>query len=514
MNKKTILLCILDGFGLGKKYEGNAISNANTPNIDMLSKEYISGELIASGTQVGLPDGQEGNSEVGHLNIGSGRIVYQTLSLINESIKTGEFFKNKELTKTIKHSISSKKALHILGLLSDGGTHSHIDHIFATIKMAHKLGVKELAVHVWLDGRDTPRTNGIKYLKLLQKELKKYGPSYILGTISGRYYAMDRDKRWSRIEKAYNSMIDPNYKSFDDPIKYINESYKNDIFDEFIVPARNVNCNHLISDNSSVICCNFRPDRVIQIMSTITNNKYEFKPTKQLHNVQATIMVKYSDSVNALIAFQKIHLKNTLGEWLANNNFHQLRIAETEKYAHVTFFFDGGETKEFNNTKKILVPSPDVKTYDLKPEMSVYELKDKVLKELKKDYLDVIILNIANCDMVGHTGKYSAAVKAVEAVDECVGELYQEIKETGSTMIITGDHGNADEMILKDGSVSTSHSYAHVPFIVTNNNYSLTKKVGKLSDIAPTMIYLLGKNPPKEMTGDILLKARGNNESK
>ncbi|MGH1411648.1 MAG: 2,3-bisphosphoglycerate-independent phosphoglycerate mutase [Mycoplasma sp.] len=499
--KKTHLVCIMDGFGIRKSHEGNAIYLAKKPNLDKLMSEYPNIELYASEQPVGLPKGQMGNSEVGHLNIGCGRIVYQSLTLIAKHIMDKTFFKNEELLKACEHAKNNNSNLHILGLLSDGGVHSHIEQIFATIELANMQGIKNIYIHAFLDGRDTERDSGVKFLDELETVLAKY-PNTKLLTISGRYWAMDRDKRWERVQKATNVMINRQGESFTNPQEYVKTGYVKGIFDEFVEPAYNTSVNAKINDNDAIISCNFRPDRMIQLASCLTNPNYDFYPNK-FNNLHFVSFTPYADSVKAPYAYKNSDIVNCLGEVLSKNNKTQLRIAETEKYAHVTFFFDGGVNVEYPGEKRILIPSPKVATYDLKPEMSIEEVTNTLIKELDNNY-DVVILNFANCDMVGHTGVVEAAVKAVEAVDSAIGKLYQKIKAINGTMFILADHGNADYML--DGDVViTSHSLSPVPFIVTDKNVKLKNKIGKLADVAPTLLSYMGIKIPHEMDGEILI---------
>ena len=497
----TKVLCIMDGVGIRDTEYGNAVKMAKKPNLDYLIKNYPHSKLEASGELVGLPAGQMGNSEVGHTNIGAGRIVYQPLQLITNQIKNGEFFQNKNLLETIKHVKDNHSNLHICGLLSDGGIHSHINHLFGLIDLCKREGISNVYYHVFLDGRDTLPNICLKYLDELSEKIKETSVGSI-ASISGRYYAMDRDNRWDRVKKAYDVMvtgIGVECNSYKDVIE---KNYNEGIFDEFIVPTI-IDKNGMIKDNDGLIAFNFRPDRLREIFKAITNPDFSDFEHKNLKNIKLTTMMPVSDEVICNNAFELQKLDNTLGEYLSKNHKTQLRIAETEKYAHVTYFFDGGVEKDLDGCKRILVNSPKVATYDLKPEMSAYEVTDKLIKELD-NHLDVVILNFANGDMVGHTGNLDAAIKAVETVDDCIGKIYKKVEEIGGTLIVTADHGNSEVMIDDNGNVITSHTTNKVPFIITDKSIKLED--GKLADIAPTMLYLLGLDIPKEMTGNVLIK--------
>ena len=520
MGYKHVLLCIMDGYGIRDEAYGNAIKNAKKPNIDYLLKQYPNILLEASGEAVGLPSGQMGNSEVGHLNIGGGRIVYQSLTLINKAIKDGSFYKNKELLKTINHVKINGSKLHLFALFSDGGVHSHIDHLLATLELAKKEGIKDVYLHLFGDGRDTDVHGFVEYYPILKAKIDELGIG-VVASISGRYYAMDRDKNIDRVYRAYKAMVDLEGNSFTNPLEYVKEQYKNlsklgfDSSDEFLQPAYNSDLKKGISNGDGIIFVNFRPDRAIEISTLLTNPlfyKEKLVPETILNNLSYTCMMKYADSINGNIAFKLDDLKNTLGEYLANNNHSQLRIAETEKYAHVTFFFDGTKNYDgveramLNMADRILVPSPKVATYDLKPEMSIYEVTDKLLEAIHEEIYDVIIVNFANCDMVGHTAVYDSIVKAVEAVDECVGKIYNANDHVGGVMLLTADHGNADIVYDKDGNLITSHTTSPVPFVITDKKVEFNTSVGKLADIAPTLLTLMDYGVPKEMTGNILIK--------
>ena len=497
----TKVLCIMDGVGIRDTEYGNAVKMAKKPNLDYLIKNYPHSKLEASGELVGLPAGQMGNSEVGHTNIGAGRIVYQPLQLITNQIKNGEFFQNKNLLETIKHVKDNHSNLHICGLLSDGGIHSHINHLFGLIDLCKKEGISNVYYHVFLDGRDTLPNICLKYLDELSEKIKETSVGSI-ASISGRYYAMDRDNRWDRVKKAYDVMVTGTGIECNSYKDVIEKNYNEGIFDEFIVPTI-IDKNGMIKDNDGLIAFNFRPDRLREIFKAITNPDFSDFEHKNLKNIKLTTMMPVSDEVICNNAFELQKLDNTLGEYLSKNHKTQLRIAETEKYAHVTYFFDGGVEKDLDGCKRILVNSPKVATYDLKPEMSAYEVTDKLIKELD-NHLDVVILNFANGDMVGHTGNLDATIKAVETVDDCIGKIYKKVEEIGGTLIVTADHGNSEVMIDDNGNVITSHTTNKVPFIITDKSIKLED--GKLADIAPTMLYLLGLDIPKEMTGNVLIK--------
>ncbi len=497
----TKVLCIMDGVGIRDTEYGNAVKMAKKPNLDYLIKNYPHSKLEASGELVGLPAGQMGNSEVGHTNIGAGRIVYQPLQLITNQIKNGEFFQNKNLLETIKHVKDNHSNLHICGLLSDGGIHSHINHLFGLIDLCKKEGISNVYYHVFLDGRDTLPNICLKYLDELSEKIKETSVGSI-ASISGRYYAMDRDNRWDRVKKAYDVMVTGTGIECNSYKDVIEKNYNEGIFDEFIVPTI-IDKNGMIKDNDGLIAFNFRPDRLREIFKAITNPDFSDFEHKNLKNIKLTTMMPVSNEVICNNAFELQKLDNTLGEYLSKNHKTQLRIAETEKYAHVTYFFDGGVEKDLDGCKRILVNSPKVATYDLKPEMSAYEVTDKLIKELD-NHLDVVILNFANGDMVGHTGNLDAAIKAVETVDDCIGKIYKKVEEIGGTLIVTADHGNSEVMIDDNGNVITSHTTNKVPLIITDKRIKLED--GKLADIAPTMLYLLGLDIPKEMTGNVLIK--------
>ena len=509
MKDKVTMLMILDGFGDNPNKDGNAIKLANTPNIDKLIKKYPNTDIYTSGKYVGLPDGQMGNSEVGHTNIGAGRIVYQELTRITKSIEDGDFFSNQELIAAIENCKKNNSKLHILGLVSDGGVHSHIRHLYGLLELAKRRDFEDVYVHCFLDGRDTPPASAEGYIIKLQEKMQEKGIGKI-ASISGRFYSMDRDKRWQRVQKCYDALVKGEGLKANSAVKAIEDSYQKEVFDEFVEPT--VICNGeepiaKIEENDSVIFFNFRPDRAREITRAIVDKEFNEFETKKM-NVYFVCFTNYDETMpNVHIAFKKETLHNTFGEVVSKAGLTQLRIAETEKYAHVTFFFNGGEEKQYPGEDRILVPSPKVETYDQKPEMSAYEVTDKVVEALENDKYDAVILNFANTDMVGHTGSLEAAIKAVEAVDECVGRIVKVIEEKKGNLLITADHGNAEQMIdYKTGEPHTAHTTNPVPIIlITDNpNYKL-KENGKLADLAPTMLDLMGLEKPEEMTGESLL---------
>lgn len=492
---KKVLLCVLDGVGLSKIKDGNALINANKPNIDYLMKEYPNKGINASGTFVGLPDGQMGNSEVGHLTIGAGRIIYQSLELINRAIKDESFYSNESFLNAIRHAKENNSKLHIMGLLSDGGVHSHINHIKALLKLCKKEDFSNVYFHIFTDGRDTFKESSISYIDDLNNEINELGIGKIC-TISGRYYAMDRDKRWDRLKKCYDVIVNNIGNKCDDYKKYITDSYEKGITDEFIEPVI-IDESGKIEDNDSIIWANFRPDRAIQILRSLVDPNFDGFDRKIFNNLYLTTMMYVSDDVKSDIAFKKEIIDNTLGIYLSKLGKKQLRIAETEKYAHVTYFFDGGRDLDLNLCDRVLIPSPKVATYDLKPEMSAREITSNLLEKMDNNY-DFIFLNFANGDMVGHTGNYDMTKKAIETIDEMIGKLYKKCMEDEYLFIITADHGNAEEMIDENGNVVTSHTTNLVPFIVTDKNLNIDN-VNKLSDIAPFVLNYMNLNLPDEM---------------
>ena len=492
---KKVLLCVLDGVGLSKIKDGNALINANKPNIDYLMKEYPNKGINASGTVVGLPDGQMGNSEVGHLTIGAGRIIYQSLELINRAIKDESFYSNESFLNAIRHAKENNSKLHIMGLLSDGGVHSHINHIKALLKLCKKEDFSNVYFHIFTDGRDTFKESSISYIDDLNNEINELGIGKIC-TISGRYYAMDRDKRWDRLKKCYDVIVNNTGNKCDNYKKYITDSYEKGITDEFIEPVI-IDESGKVEDNDSIIWANFRPDRAIQILRSLVDPNFDGFDRKIFNNLYLTTMMYVSDDVKSDIAFKKEIIDNTLGIYLSKLGKKQLRIAETEKYAHVTYFFDGGRDLDLNLCDRVLIPSPKVATYDLKPEMSAREITSNLLEKMDNNY-DFIFLNFANGDMVGHTGNYDMTKKAIETIDEMIGKLYKKCVEDEYLFIITADHGNAEEMIDENGNVVTSHTTNLVPFIVTDKNLNIDN-VNKLSDIAPFVLNYMNLNLPDEM---------------
>ena len=507
MEKGPVMLMILDGFGINEKTDGNAVKLAKTPNIDKLMKKYPNTIMYTSGLKVGLPDGQMGNSEVGHTNIGAGRIVYQELTKITKSIEDGDFFAIPEFIEAIENCKKHNSKLHILGLLSDGGVHSHIRHLYGLLEMAKRRDFEDVYVHCFLDGRDTPPASAEGYITQLEEKMKEKKVGKI-ASISGRYYAMDRDKRWDRVKKCYDALVRGEGNKATSATIAIEDSYQKEVFDEFVEPTVIVNNDTpiaTIGENDSVIFFNFRPDRAREITRAIVDPEFDGFETEKI-NTYFVCFTNYDETMpNVKIAFKKEPLVNTFGEVVSKNGLKQLRIAETEKYAHVTFFFNGGEEKQYEGEDRILVPSPKVETYDLKPEMSAYEVTDKVVEALNTDKYDVIILNFANTDMVGHTGSLSAAIKAVETVDECVGRIAKIIEEKKGNLIITADHGNADQMIdYKTGEPHTAHTTNPVPLILVGMDNAKLRE-GKLADLTPTMLDIMGLKKPEEMTGESII---------
>lgn len=510
MSKAPVALIILDGFACRDEIKGNAVAQAKKPNFERFWNQFPHSTLTASGEAVGLPEGQMGNSEVGHLNIGAGRVVYQSLTRVNVAIRDGEFVENETINGAMDHAKKNGTNLHLFGLLSDGGVHSHIHHMYALLKMAADKGVEKVYVHGFLDGRDVGPQTAPTYVKETLEKMKEYGVGEF-ATISGRYYSMDRDKRWERVEKSYRSMVYGEGPTYSDPLELIEDSYKNGIYDEFVLPSVMTKENGepvaTIQDNDAVIFYNFRPDRAIQISNTFTNKDFRSfdRGPKHPDNLYFVCMTHFSETVDGYVAFKPTNLDNTLGEVLSQNGLKQLRIAETEKYPHVTFFMSGGREAEFPGEKRILINSPKVATYDLKPEMSAYEVTDALLAEIEADSVDAIILNFANPDMVGHSGMLEPTIKAIETVDECLGRIVDLILQKGGAAIITADHGNADEVVTLEGSPMTAHTTNPVPVIVTREGLEL-RDGGILGDLAPTMLDLLKVERPVEMTGTSLIK--------
>ncbi len=504
MNKKPIALIIMDGFAYDVPNEGNAILKANIPNFRKYEENYPHTSLGASGLSVGLPDGQMGNSEVGHLNIGAGRVVYQSLTRINKSIVDGDFYEVKAFLDAINHVKEKGSKLHLLGLLSDGGVHSHIEHTIALLELAKKQGLKEVYVHAILDGRDVPPKSALTYVNKLENAMKEIGIGKI-ATVSGRFYAMDRDNIWERIQTAYDAIAFGKGPKFDSATEGIEASYAEDVLDEFVVPFV-ITSNGSVLSNDAMICTNFRPDRAIQISTAFTNPEVAGCETKNgPTNVKFVSMMHYAEQVKAEVAFGLQKLDNILGDVLSKNDKTQLRIAETQKYAHVTFFFDGGVDREIEGATRVLVDSPKIETFDMMPEMSAYEVTEKVIAELDKNIHDVIILNFANCDMVGHTAVIDATIKAVEVVDECLGKVVDKVLSLGGTALITSDHGNAEKLLDEDGKPFSAHTSNPVPFIITKEKLQL-RTDGVLGDIAPTILDLLDVEKPEQMTGTSIIK--------
>lgn len=509
--KKTYGLIILDGFGINEKTEGNAIKKAGVPYFNYLESNYPHTLLGASGMDVGLPDGQMGNSEVGHLNMGAGRVVYQELTRITKAIKDGDFFTNGSLLKAIKSAKENGKKLHVYGLLSDGGVHSHIEHLFAIIKLAKAEGLKDVYVHCFLDGRDVPPKSGVDFVKRLQNFLQEENFGQI-ATVMGRFYAMDRDNRWERVQKAYEALTLGKGDLIEDAVEALNASYNEGVTDEFVTPKVVIKDGKPIAtveNRDSIIFYNFRPDRAREITRAFIMENFEgFERKSGFLNPVYVGMTQYDVSFAPYLdtAFKPQVLTNTLGEVIADSGLNQLRIAETEKYAHVTFFFNGGVEAPNNNETRVLIPSPKVATYDLKPEMSAIEVADKAVEEIKSGNYDLVILNFANCDMVGHTGIFDAAVVAVKTVDECLKKVVEALRSTGGEVIVTADHGNADKMFEDDGSPFTAHTTNPVPFVIVGDSQYALNGNGTLADVAPTLLSLMNIEQPKEMTGHSLIK--------
>ncbi len=503
--KKPVALIILDGFGHNESDYGNAIVSAKTPNLDKIFSQNPLTYIGAAGMDVGLPDGQMGNSEVGHTNIGAGRVVYQELTRISKSIKDGDFFENEVLIDAVKSSMANGGALHLMGLLSDGGVHSHNEHLYGLIELAKRLGQDKVFIHCFMDGRDVAPTSGVDFIADLIKKCDEIGVGKI-ATVNGRYYAMDRDNRWDRVEKAYSAMVYGEGEKNADAVAMMKASYAKDVTDEFIVPCV-VTENATITSKDSVIFFNFRPDRAREITRTLVDQNFDgFERKTGFIKPKFVCLTQYDATMpNVEVAFKPQSLNNTFGKYISDKGLTQLRIAETEKYAHVTFFFNGGVEEPCENEDRALIASPKVATYDLKPEMSAYEVADEVVKRIESDKYDVIILNYANCDMVGHTGIFDAAVAAVEAVDTCVGKTVDAIMAKGGIALITADHGNADQMYEPDGSPFTAHTTNLVPLCVVGYECEL-KEGGKLADLAPTMLQMLGLEKPAEMDGMSLIK--------
>ncbi|MCU6760807.1 2%2C3-bisphosphoglycerate-independent phosphoglycerate mutase [uncultured Roseburia sp.] len=513
MSKKPTVLMILDGFGLNDKHQANAVFEGKTPVIDGLMKDYPFVKGYASGLAVGLPEGQMGNSEVGHLNMGAGRIVYQELTRITKEIQDGDFFKNEALLKGIANVKKNNSALHLYGLLSDGGVHSHNTHLYGLLELAKREGIKKVYVHCFMDGRDTAPTSGKGFIEELQQKMKEIGVGKI-ASVMGRYYVMDRDNRWERVEKAYRALTLGEGNKALEPLEAIQASYDADVTDEFVVPVviqENEKPVAVVQDKDTVIFYNFRPDRAREITRAFCADEFDGFDRGVRKDVTYICFTEYDVTIpNKEVAFHKVELKNTFGEYLAAHGKTQARIAETEKYAHVTFFFNGGVEEPNKGEVRILVNSPKVATYDLKPEMSAYEVCDKLVEAIKSQKYDVIIINFANPDMVGHTGVESAAIAAVEAVDSCVGRAVEALKEVEGQMFLCADHGNAEQLVdYNTGEPFTAHTTNPVPFILINYDPAYTlKENGCLADIVPTLIEMMGMEQPEEMTGHSLLIRR------
>jgi len=503
--KKPLVLAIMDGFGLNPNAYGNAIAAADTPSLDKIFGEYPTTAISASGMDVGLPDGQMGNSEVGHTNIGAGRVVYQELTRITKAIDDGDFFENETLTDAVLSAKQNGAALHLMGLLSDGGVHSHNTHLYALVELAKRLGLERVFVHAFLDGRDVPPSSGKDFVAACAEKLRQIGTGKI-ATVMGRYYAMDRDNRFERVEKAYIALVYGEGIFNADPVDAVAQSYDAGVTDEFVMP---IVCdqNAGINPGDSVVFFNFRPDRAREITATLVKPDFDgFGRKRGFFPINFVCMTQYDAKMpNVSVAFKPQSLDNTLGEYLSKNGMTQLRIAETEKYAHVTFFFNGGVEAVFEGEERVLVASPKVATYDLQPQMSAFEVTDRLVPCIQSGKYDVIILNFANCDMVGHTGIFNAAKTAVEAVDACMGRVYRAVTDVRGVLLITADHGNADQMFEGDGSPFTAHTTNRVPFAVAGYPCEL-REGGRLCDIAPTILQILGMDVPNEMSGKSLIK--------
>ena len=510
MSKKPYALIIMDGYGVNERHEGNAIYAAKTPNMDKYMAECPHTIVHASGLDVGLPDGQMGNSEVGHTNIGAGRIVYQELTRITKSIKDGDFFKNEALCAAVENCKKNGSALHLMGLLSSGGVHSHNTHLYGLLELAKRSGLEKVYVHCFLDGRDVPPSSGADFVEELVAKIREIGVGKI-ASVMGRYYAMDRDNRWERVEKAYNAIVLGEGNKDTSAVDAVKKSYNGGVTDEFVVPTVITDDSGAalgtVSENDSVIFFNFRPDRAREITRTIVDGDFSGFERKYFKTFYVC-MTQYDASMpNVEVAFKPEKLTNTFGEYISKKGLRQLRIAETEKYAHVTFFFNGGVETVCDGEDRALINSPKVATYDLQPEMSAYEVCDEVVKRIESGEYDVIILNYANCDMVGHTGVFDAAVKAVEAVDECLGRTVDAILKMGGVALVTADHGNADQMIDYDTKGPfTAHTTNVVPLVMIGGDKDAKLKPGRLADLAPTMLDIMGLEKPAEMTGESLIE--------
>ena len=508
MSDKKVILVIMDGWGLGKVKSSDAIQNAKVPFVSSLYGKYPQSTLVTCGEAVGLPDGQMGNSEVGHLKIGAGRVVYQELQRINVAIRDGSFAKNPVLLESIRFAHSNRKPFHLLGLVSDGGVHSHINHLKAIVDVCKQEGLENVYIHAFTDGRDTDPKSGLSFIRELDEHLHKTATGKI-ATVSGRYYAMDRDKRWDRVKLAYDALVNGSGEKADDAITAVSESYAKNITDEFIRPTVIVGEDRqplaTIQDGDVALCFNFRTDRCREITQVLTQTDLPDQGMKKL-SLHYTTMTQYDQRFRDVhVVFENDDLVNTLGEIVSRQGLQQIRIAETEKYPHVTFFFNGGREIPFEGETRIMIPSPKVATYDLQPEMSAYELTDAILPEIRKQSASFICLNFANADMVGHTGVWEAVIKAVETVDKCVEKIVGAALENGYTVLLTADHGNADHMVNEDGSPNTAHSLNLVPLFIIDKEWKGGIKTGKLGDLAPTILTLMGIPIPAEMTGNILI---------
>ena len=506
--KKPYAIIIMDGYGINPDKTGNAIELEGSPNVKRYEREYPSSQLGASGMSVGLPDGQMGNSEVGHLNMGAGRIVYQELTKITKEIQDGEFFENEALVKAVENCKKNDSALHLMGLLSPGGVHSHTNHLYGLLRLAKMNGIEKVHVHAFLDGRDVPPSSAVEYIKEAIEKMRDIGVGDI-ATVMGRYYAMDRDNRWERVSKAYDAIVCGEGEEAESAVTAVEESYNNDVTDEFVVPTvikKDGEPLGKVSENDSVVFFNFRPDRARELTRTIVDEDFSGFERDYFKTCFVTMTQYDATMPNVEVAFKPEQLVNTFGEYISKKGLRQLRIAETEKYAHVTFFFNGGVEKPYDGEDRALINSPKVATYDLKPEMSAYEVTDEVVKRIDSGEYDVIILNFANCDMVGHTGVFDAAVKAVEAVDECLGRVIDAIERHDGVALVTADHGNADQMIdYETGEPFTAHTTNVVPLILIGRD-DLKIKSGRLADLTPTMLDLMGLEKPAEMTGESLIE--------
>ena len=511
--KKPVVLCIMDGFGNNPSEYGNAIKAAKTPRLDEIMAKYPMTYIGASGMDVGLPDGQMGNSEVGHTNIGAGRVVYQELTRITKSIQDGDFFENEAFIGAVNNCKKNGTALHLIGLLSDGGVHSHNTHLYGLLELAKKSGLEKVYVHALLDGRDVPPASGVEYLEQLEEKMKEIGVGKI-ATVMGRFYAMDRDNLWDRVGMAYNAMVNGEGIKANSAVDAVKASYETidedgkHLTDEFVLPTV-LSDGETIKTNDSVIFFNFRPDRAREITRTFVDPEFTGFERKEFFPLYYVCMTQYdAEMPNVNVAFKPEALVNTMGEILSKNGLTQLRIAETQKYAHVTFFYNGGEEKQYPGEDRVLIDSPKISTFDLKPEMSAYEVCDAACERILSGKYDVVILNYANCDMVGHTGIFDAAVKAVETVDECVGKLVDATLKMNGVILITADHGNADKMYEDDGSPFTAHTTYPVPLVVVGygNDFKLKESGGKLCDLSPTMLDIMGIEKPAEMTGVSLIE--------